>query len=151
MRLRSRDPLGRVGATFIPSVVIVVVLAAPALAGWSASMIKSQMVTMGTLSAPTGLTAANGVCVARTSWPVDLSWTATPSTFADGYEVFRSTTTGGPYASLGTVNGRNTTTFADTTATSNKSYFYVVQAKRNLWRSPSSSEATVTTPRPNCN
>ncbi|MQA98826.1 MAG: hypothetical protein GEU78_00800 [Actinobacteria bacterium] len=150
MRSRSRDPLGRVAATLIPSVVMVVVLAAPALAGWTASMTKSQTVTMATLAAPTGLTAANGVCVARTSSPVDLAWTATSSNFADGYEVFRSTTTGGPYTSLGTVNGPNTTTFVDTTAAFNKSYFYVVQAKRNLWRSPSSNEATATTPRPNC-
>lgn len=151
MRSRLRDRSAGLGSALVAALVIIVVLGAPALAEWSTSTTKNQTVTMGTVAAPSGLAAANGACVARTSWFVDLSWTATPTTFADGYEILRSTTAGGPYTPLGTVNGRTTTTFIDTTPTSNTTYFYVVQAKRSLWRSPDSNQATVTTLKMNCN
>jgi hypothetical protein len=70
----------------------------------------------------------------------------TPSTFADGYEVLRSTTDGGPYASVGTVSGQATTTFTDTTATSLTTYYFVVQSTRHLWRSVDSTQAAATVP-----
>jgi hypothetical protein len=71
---------------------------------------------------------------------------ATPSTFTDGYEVFRSTTDGGPYASVGTVSGRATTTCTDTTATSLTTYYFVVQSTKHLWRSVDSAQAAATVP-----
>jgi hypothetical protein len=77
---------------------------------------------------------------------VRVSWTATPSAFADGYEVLRSGTDGGPYASVGTVAGRTTTTFEDTTATSVTTYYFVVQASKHQWRSGKSTQASATVP-----
>jgi hypothetical protein len=65
---------------------------------------------------------------------------------ADGYEVFRATVSGGPYSSLGTVNGAGTVAFTDTTPAFSTTYYYVVQSKRNAWRSPNSNQATVATP-----
>jgi hypothetical protein len=103
-----------------------------------------------TLAAPTGLAAARGACVVLTSNAVNLSWAATTSTFADGYEIFRSTTSGSAYASVGTVSGRTTTTFTDTTVAFVTTYYYVVQAKKLVWRSPNSNEPQVTTPTPLC-
>jgi hypothetical protein len=137
-------------SSLVAALIIVAVLAAPALADWNVSASRSQTVATGTLLAPTGLTAVNGACAASLYWHVNLSWTATTSTSADGYEILRSITSGGPYTPLGTVVGRTTTTFVDTTPTFTRSYFYVVRAKRNLWRSPDSNQATVTTPRRNC-
>lgn len=151
MQSQRRDRVTGLVGPLVLAVFIVASLAAPALAEWGVSRPQTQSLTMGTLATPTGLTAVNGACVARTSWPVNLSWTATTSTFADGYEIFRSTTAGGPYTSVATVNGQTTTTFTDTTPTYNTTYYYVVQAKRNLWRGLSSNEAAVTTPRRNCN
>jgi len=75
-----------------------------------------------------------------------VTWTATPSSFADGYEVLRSEVDGGPYASVGTVSGQATTTFTDTTATSLTTYYFVVQATRHLWRSVDSVQASATVP-----
>jgi hypothetical protein len=150
MPLLLRDRAGAFVATFLLSLVLVVGLSAPALAEWGVQNVKSQSVSAGTLAAPTGTTSVNGACVRNASWHVDVSWTASASTFADGYEIFRSTTTGGPYTSIGIVAGRNTTTFVDTTPTFVTTYFYVVQAKRNLWRSPNSNQATVTTLKKNC-
>lgn len=150
MQSRRRDRVTGLISALVAGAFILAALAAPALADWGTSALRSQTVTAGTLAAPTGLTAVNGACVARTSWHVDLSWTASSSTFADGYEIFRSTTAGGPYTSLGTVSGQGTTTFTDTTPTLSTTYYYVVQAKRNLWLSPDSNEATVTTLKRNC-
>lgn len=73
-------------------------------------------------------------------------WTATASAFADGYEVVRSGTDGGPYTSVGMVTGRTTTTFEDTTATSVTTYYFVVQASRHQWRSGNSAQASATVP-----
>ncbi len=105
----------------------------------------SQSITTATLAAPTGLSAARGTCVILTSTQVNLNWTATPSTSADGYEILRSTTNGGPYTSIATVNGRTTTTYIDATVTFSTTYYYVIKAKRNLWRSATSNQASITT------
>jgi len=58
---------------------------------------------------------------------VDLSWSAAQTgTSADiaGYRIYRSS--GGAYASIGTVSGRTTTTFSDTTGTAGTSYTYAI-------------------------
>jgi hypothetical protein len=123
--------------------------------GASASFVDATpptttVVASGTLDAPTGLTAVRGACQILTSVAVNLSWTATGSTFADGYEIFRSTTSGSGYGSLGTVTGRTTTTFVDPTVSFLTTYYYVVQAKKHAWRSANSNQAQVTTPTPLC-
>ena len=134
-------------------VTCVAVLASvtPAWGSFSSSTSPvGHTVASATLAAPTGLGAVNGTCVVLTSTSVNLSWTATSSAFADGYQIFRSTTSGSGYASLGTVSGRTTTTFVDTTPAFLTTYFYVVQATKNAWRSPNSGQASVTTPTPLC-
>jgi hypothetical protein len=99
-----------------------------------------------TIAAPTVLSAVRGTCVLLTSAAVNLSWTATSSTFADGYQIFRSTVSGSGYSSIGTVSGRATTTFIDTTVGFSTTYYYVVQAKKLVWRSSNSNQAQLTTP-----
>lgn len=84
-----------------------------------------------------------------TSTSVDLSWTPTTSAFADGYEILRSATTGGPYVSIATL-ASTATTYTDSTVTFSTPYHYVVKATRNLWRSAASNEASVTTPTALC-
>jgi fibronectin type 3 domain-containing protein len=102
-------------------------------------------VVTATLAAPTGLSASATCQVGLpTTVKVNLSWTATTSTFADGYEVKRSTS-GGPFVSIGTVSGGTTTTYSDTTVTYSTSYSYVVTATKNNWRSSNSNTANATT------
>ena len=55
---------------------------------------------------------------------VSLTWMASPSTTV-GYNVYRGTTSGGPYAPIGSAA---TTSFTDTTVTSGTTYYYVVTA-----------------------
>jgi hypothetical protein len=88
--------------------------------------------------------------VAPTSTQVKLTWTATGSTWAGGYEIFRALTSGGPYSSLGTVAGQSTATWTDTSVSFATTYYYVVQATKNSWRSSNSNQASITTPTPLC-
>src|SRR6185295_18263786 len=87
-------------------------------------------------AAPTGVTAtATGQTTATVSW--------TASAGATGYNILRSTTSGGPYTLVGTSA---TTSFADTGLTCNTSYFYVVQATNAPGcASANSAQATATT------
>jgi hypothetical protein len=98
-----------------------------------------------TLDAPTGIGAARGTCVKHSSYPLVVSWTASTSPAVAGYEIFQSLTAGGPYTSVGTVAGRTTTSFTDSTTTYGTTYYYVVESLRNTWRSPNSAEASATT------
>jgi hypothetical protein len=82
-------------------------------------------------AAPTGLTATAGD--AR----VSLSWNAT--TAATGYNVKRSSTSGGPYTTVGSSTGA---TFTDTGAANGTLYYYVVSALNTAGESPNSTEAS---------
>jgi bacillopeptidase F len=78
---------------------------------------------------------------------VNLTWTASSSSQTTGYEIFRSTTSGSGYTSVGTKNG---TSFTDSSVTFSTRYYYVVQSSRNSWRSVNSNEDPVTTPNLAC-
>jgi fibronectin type 3 domain-containing protein len=82
---------------------------------------------------PTGLAAAPG------NAQVTLTWTA--SSGATGYNVNRSTTTGGPYTQ---VSAPTATTFSDTGLTNGKKYFYVISAFNSAGQSANSAEVSAT-------
>jgi fibronectin type 3 domain-containing protein len=89
--------------------------------------------------------AATGTCVSNKTIQVNVTWTPTVSTAADGYEILRSTSAGGPFTSIGSASGATTTAFTDTAVAFATTYYYVVQSKKNAWRSVASSSAVVTT------
>ena len=64
--------------------------------------VGSNSFATATLQAPTGLSGAGG-CTALLAPKVTLNWTATSSTFADGYDVYRGTANGGPYSNIAHV------------------------------------------------
>lgn len=84
-------------------------------------------------SAPAGLTAtaANG--------SVALAWTA--SSGATGYNVKRSTTSGGPYTQIASPT---TNSYTDSTASNGTTYYYVVSALDSAGESAASAQATAT-------
>lgn len=86
-----------------------------------------------TLSSPSGLSATGGASI-------NLSWTATSDTYASGHRVFRSSTSGGPYAQIAQVTPRTTTAYVDGPAAG--TYYYVVRAYYQSWESVNSNEAT---------
>ena len=100
-----------------------------------------------TLAAPTAASAVSS-CESIILGPqVTVNWTATNSLFASGYDIRRSTTNGGPYALVGSVAGRTTVTFTDTTVTGSKTtYYYAVRARHLTWSGTDSNQASATTP-----
>lgn len=84
--------------------------------------------------APLNLTASSG------NAQVTLNWTAVVG--ATGYDIKRSTTTGGPYTTVATnVYG---TSYIDTTVTNGTTYYYVVTAINAAGVSGNSNEASAT-------
>ena len=93
-----------------------------------------------TLDPPTGLGATVTLLVR-----VNLSWTATVDVRADGYEVLRSTTSGGPYTQIATVTPRTTTTYQDIPILPG-TYYYVVRTYFGTsWTSVNSNQVSATT------
>jgi hypothetical protein len=149
--MRRRIPRARAPLAFGLVVTLLIGLSIDSSPAVSASFTSvtapvSVVMSSGTLASPTGVTAVRGTCTILSSTKVNLSWTATASTFATGYVILRSTTSGGGYVSLGAVSGRSTTTFIDSTPAFSTTYYYVVRATRNNWVSANSNEASVTTP-----
>jgi len=142
MRTLARSLLG----TALLLTAIVLTTASPAFAAFNSSpSAPSMSVSTATLASPTGASAANTGCVVSSSTKVKVTWTATTSTFADGYQVLRSTTNGGPYSVVGTVSGSNTTSYTDSSVAFLTTYYYVVRATKVNWTSANSNQASITT------
>ncbi|HEV7668959.1 MAG TPA: fibronectin type III domain-containing protein [Thermoanaerobaculia bacterium] len=86
-------------------------------------------------AAPTGLTAT-----ATSQTQINLTWSAVSG--ATSYTIFRSTTSGGPYTSVGTSA---TTSFSNTGLACNTTYYYVVKASNGACTSGNSAQAQATT------
>ncbi len=90
-----------------------------------------------------------GTGLAALAHSVDITWAASTSTPLQGYNVYRSTVSGGPYAKLSSTLSPTTLLFTDTTPVSGKKYFYVVTALNTSGaESSASSEVAVTIPVP---
>ncbi len=112
----------------------------------SAPSAPSMSFATATLAAPTSPSVTNSDCTPSVSRQVTVSWTATISAFADGYEAFRSLTSGGPYLPVATVSGQSVISYIDTSVLAATTYYYVVQATKVAWRSANSTQVSVTTP-----
>ena len=107
--------------------------------------VGSNAFSTATLQAPSGLSATAGCQFLAPR--ITLNWTATSSTFADGYDVYRGTTSGGPYGSIAHVNGRTTTNYVDSSGLSlNTTYYYVIRSTAYVWSSAASNQASAKTP-----
>jgi len=80
-----------------------------------------------------------GVAVTAGNGQVALSWTGSP--FATGYVVKRATTSGGPYATIGSAGS---TDYRDTTTINGTIYYYVVAASNSFGSSADSAEVSAT-------
>ncbi len=89
---------------------------------------------VGPPSAPAGLTATPG------NAQVSLGWTA--SAGATGYNVKRSTTSGGSYSTI--APGVTATSYTDMTAANGTTYYYVVSALNASGEGPNSNQASAT-------
>lgn len=106
----------------------------------------TQSLSTSSLVAPTGPGTALGTCsVLGGGDTIIVSWTMTTSTWADGYEILRSLTSGGPYTPVGTAAGQATQSFADSALALSTTFHYVVEATRGNWRSAQTAEVSGTT------
>ncbi len=114
---------------------IALVSAPVSLAVFVASATTSANLSTGHLAPPTALdaTAAGGV--------VTLSWTPTVTAGASGYDVLRSSTSGGGYAVVSSVGPRSMATTTD--APGGGPWYYVLQTTLHSWTSAPSNEASV--------
>jgi len=91
----------------------------------------------------------SGTGLAALAHSVDVTWVASTSTPLQGYKVYRSAVSGGPYTKLSPTLSPTTLLFTDTTPLSGKQYFYVVTALNTSGaESSASSEVAVTIPVP---
>lgn len=82
------------------------------------------------------------VCEEMTTVAIRLDWDPTPTIGADGYRLFRSITTGGPYQEIATMVGRDTTTYRDEDVELMTTYHYVIRATAVEWSSADTPEAS---------
>jgi hypothetical protein len=141
---------GRVG--LVVALAIACTLAAVAIPGQRMSLALAtdtetvaSTITADTLDPPTNLQCAGlASCTVTFVTKPTLTWTATPDTYATGYQVWRSTTSGSGYVQVATVTPRTTTTWTDTTVVPLTTYYYVVRAASTSWTSAFTSEVQAT-------
>jgi len=121
----------------------VVAVASPALASYADSATASATFTTTSLAAPTGLSATGG-CAGTLAPKVTLAWTATTSTFATGYDIYRQIGAGAP-SLLTSVSPRTVVGYTDTAVSILTSYTYTVRTGFQSW-TKTSSAASATTP-----
>lgn len=142
-RRRRRRPAWQPAAAVSLSSMTLLSALALSVAAFSAMTANAGDWSGDTLPVPPNLDGT--VTCGSTSKDVDLTWDAVSSdSAADGYEVYRSTTSGGPYDDhRGTVQGVDSTTFSDSDlAIENETYYYVVRSfdDTSTWESDNSNE-----------
>jgi hypothetical protein len=94
-----------------------------------------------TLQPATGLLAvANGAAA------IDLTWTASTSAYAEGYNIYRSVGDNLSYAPLAFVAGGASTAYPDGGLAAATTYYYLVETVYQNWTSAFSNEASAATP-----
>ena len=99
------------------------------------------------LTAPSGLTVTSG-CQALILVPeATLKWTASPTARVTGYVVLRSSTKTGVYNPVGSVSGRTTVAYTDTTVSGlSSTYWFEVEAVAGGSSAASGPVSTTTPP-----
>ena len=126
------------------ALLLLVVLGGPALGSFGDSATAASTLTTTSLAAPTSFTATAGCTTSIPKVPkVTLSWTATTSTFATGYDVYRAVGAG-TQTLLTSVSPRTVTSYVDNSVSLVTSYTYSVRTRYAAW-SKASSNASATT------
>ncbi|MGH9000405.1 MAG: hypothetical protein ACRDY7_13580 [Acidimicrobiia bacterium] len=112
--------------------------AAPAGASWASTAAGPGTAQSTTISAPSGLSSDCGLGLL--SAKVTLAWTATSTSWADGYEV-RWGTAPGAYSHSGTPSPASATSFTSPNLAAG-TYYFVVRATKGNWRSAHSNEVS---------
>jgi hypothetical protein len=130
-----RRRLARAGLLLAASLASVLAVTPVTLARLVDTAAPTATFATDTLAPPTslGATAATGAT---------LTWTPTVDTYASGYEVMRSTTSGSGYAVVKTVTPQSATTTTDSPG--DGTFHYVLRSVFQQWHSVVSNQASVT-------
>ena len=140
MRAATRAAIG-----VLVAIVAVVWVANPALGsfGDSATPSAGMTVATATLAPPGDPSLAPGTCSTLTGDSVRVTWTASTSSWTDGYEVLRALTSSGPWMVVADLPP-STLTFTETGLAFSTTMYYRVQSTKAGWTSVSST-TTITT------
>jgi hypothetical protein len=101
-------------------------------------------VATATLAAPGSIKAIQVSCKTSKTPEVEVTWSATSSTYATSYTVERAIVSSGPYTSLGSV-AIGTTSYTDKSSLSySTTYYYRVGAVFHSWTATSGSTSAKT-------
>lgn len=106
----------------------------------AATSLGSNTLSTAVLQAPSNVTTT-----VQADRSIRLNWTASPSTFATGYYIFRSGSSGTQGPKVATVTPRTTVTWTDTAPLDGPNY-YTVQAYAQNWESGNLVSPPVTPP-----
>ena len=118
------------------SETITVTVPASAIASTGALTATPTFDVVANPESPAALVSSPGAAIAD----IDLSWTASPTSYTAGYNIYRSITSGSGYALVTSVVGRLNTTLTDAPPDADGDYFYVVEAYFNTLISDFSNE-----------
>lgn len=116
-----------------------------AFAAFRSNRTAATTMSAATLQPATNPAVAHGPCTSGLSTSLTVSWTPTTSTWADGYEVAGSLLAGGPFVTVGTVAGASSSSYTVTGLAFGTTYYYVVKATKNNWRSTATTPVSRTT------
>jgi serine/threonine-protein kinase len=151
---KGEPPRSRTGRRVVSTLVTIVVLASAALVGMELLRDPPARSKPGPeqdvdlpppLYAPTGVVALEA-CDGWFSYRIDLTWSPTASTFADGYEVMRADYREGPYEMIAVIDGRGSTYFSDVGLGGDNMYFYKIKSFAAGRHGPPSEIASAITP-----
>jgi hypothetical protein len=109
------------------------------LARFTDASTAAGVVATGTLLPPTVVTATGGATIG-------LAWTPTLSTYASGYEVLRSATSGSGHTVIATVTPWSAVSAPDDPGTG--TWYYLLRSTYQAWRSATTAEVAATVAAP---
>jgi hypothetical protein len=95
-------------------------------------------------NAPDPATSALAKGISKTQIKIDWSDNPTPTNDETGFEIYRSSTPGGPYSFIGLV-GANVLTYTNSGLDPNKTFYYIIRAINDNGAAAVSNETTATT------
>jgi len=127
--MRRRGPF-----LFVAALLLAVgIPATTTLAHFTDTATSTGSIAVDTLAPPTGLSATGGATVT-------LTWTRSADTYATGYAIYRSATSGSGYVLDTTVTPGSATTATDSPGAG--TWYYVVRTTYASWTSAVSNQAT---------
>jgi hypothetical protein len=137
----------RLGRTHISAAILALVAIAMLASAQVALAVFSHTATGGPLTVATStLTPAKGVtatqvnCRTTKNPEIEVSWTATSSTYATSYTIERATASTGPYTAVSSVAiGKTSYTDKSASLTYSTTYYYRVAAVYASWTATSTT------------